>query len=319
MKNPCILIYSPLPGEAEEYFNFVRSALPDVDVYRASNLSEAQRALDTATILTGRQFPAELLYRAQNLRWIHQISAGVEDVIPFVSQRSDVLLTRSDGALIAPRMVEYVLGSIYALTQRFPSAWQQARRRQWQTYRGDKAAGKTVGLAGLGDIGSKIAHALSANGMQVIGWRRSNLTCPPGVSRVYRGADEFPAFAARCDFLVSVLPNTPETTHVFDRSAFKAMKKTAFLINIGRGSSVDETALAEAIAGGEIAGAFLDVFEQEPLPPDSPLWNLPNVIVTPHMSGPLVLEDLAPSFIENFHAFMAGLEPQRRVPPERGY
>ncbi|HTV71255.1 MAG TPA: D-2-hydroxyacid dehydrogenase [Rhizobiaceae bacterium] len=230
-----------------------------------------------------------------------------------------LMVSRTDGSAIAPRMVEYVLGAIYATTQQFPRAWAQARDRAWRPYLVGRASGKVVGVAGLGDIGALIALALNRNGMRVVGWRRSKAPLPDGVDKVYHGADELPAFASACDFLVSVLPATDQTKRIFDADIFAAMKREAVFINVGRGHSVDEDALADALEGDVIAGAVLDVFEREPLPTESRLWGLKNLTITPHVSGPLLPEDVISSFLENLARFRAGQPLHKLVDRRRGY
>lgn len=319
MTEVSILVFSPLSNEAEEYAQLLRKAVPDVTLHQATSVAEAGSDARQADILLGWRFPQELIETMPRLRWIHKISAGVEDMLPVLARKPQLMVSRTDGSAIAPRMVEYVLGAIFATTQQFPRAWSQASDKAWQSFRVGRASGKTVGVAGLGDIGSRIARGLHLNGMRVVGWRRSDGPLPEGVEKVYRGGDEFLDFVSGCDFVVSVLPATPETNDLFNAAAFKAMKPEAVLINVGRGNSVDEDALADALTSGDIAGAVLDVFKKEPLPADSRLWDLPNLMVTPHISGPLLPEDVIPSFIDNLARFRAGERLHKLVDPGRGY
>lgn len=216
-------------------------------------------------------------------------------------------------------MIEYVLGAIFAMTQQFPRAWAQSRQRVWQSYLVGRASGKVAGVAGLGDIGTLVALALHRNGMRVVGWRRSEAPVPAGVEKVYRGAGELAAFASACDFVVSVLPATDDTKCIFGSDVFAAMKPEAVFINVGRGHSVDEDALADALEGKRIAGAVLDVFQREPLPPESRLWDIDGLMMTPHVSGPLLPEDVIPSFLENLARFGAGQPLHKLVDRRLGY
>jgi phosphoglycerate dehydrogenase-like enzyme len=266
----------------------------------------------------GWWFPADAFGDAPRLRWVHKVSAGVEDVVYGQRHGPHVALTRSHGALIAPRMVEYVLGAIYAHTQRFDLAERQQRSHVWKLYLNGLAQGGTVGIAGLGDIGQAVAKGLARNGMRVIGWR--NTPAPvEGVDRVYAGRAELAAFAAACDILVVLLPLTADTRRLFDATLFGAMKESAYLINIARGAVLDERALIEALRAGRIAGATLDVFETEPLPAESPLWDMAHVRITPHVSGPVIPADVVGGFIENLDRYVAGEALARRVDEARGY
>lgn len=319
MSSPSILVYSPVPGEAAAYAQLLQKAVPDVTLHMATARDEVSPAAAKAEILLGWKFPEGLATSMPRLRWIQKISAGVEDMLTDIACRPDLMVSRTDGSVIAPRMVEYVLGVILATTQQFPRAWSQARERVWEPYLVGLASGRTVGVAGLGDIGAKIAQTLHLNGMKVVGWRRSDGPTPQGVETVYRGNAEFHPFLSACDFVVSVLPATEETNDVFDANAFAAMMPEAVFINVGRGNSVDEAALADALTAGVIAGAVLDVFKVEPLPADSRLWGLGNLIMTPHVSGPLMPEDVINSFLANLSRFRAGERLHKLVDISRGY
>lgn len=319
MSSPSILVYSPVPGEAAAYAELLRKAAPDVTLHVATAREQVSPAAAEAEILLGWKFPQGLTVSMRRLRWIHKISAGVEDMLTELARIPDLIVSRTDGSAIAPRMVEYVLGAIFATTQQFPRAWSQAKDGVWQPYLVDRASGKTVGVAGLGDIGAKIALALNVNGMNVVGWRRSDGSPPQGVEKVYRGKREFQRFVSVCDFVVSVLPATDDTNDVFDADAFAAMKPGTVFINVGRGNSVDEDALADALSTGMIAGAVLDVFKVEPLPSSSRLWGLRNLLITPHVSGPLLPEDVISSFLANLARFQAGTPLQKLVDAGRGY
>ncbi len=314
-----VLIFTPDAQEAAQYGALLRAAIDDVDFTIASTAEDAMSAIGRAEILFGWKFPAGLLARASALRWIHKVSAGVEDIVFDPDLPRSVHLTRSDGAAIAPRMIEYVLCAIYMTSQHFPRALRQQQRKLWSSYLVDKAEGKVVGVAGLGDIGSAIAQALAKNGMHVVGWRRSPSAAVAGVERIFAGPEELEPFVSACDFVVSVLPTTGETKGVFSAPVFAAMKNHAVFINVGRGASVDEDALADAVARGVIGGAVLDVFREEPLPESSPLWGLEQVIITPHVAGPIVPGDVVGLFIDNFRRYRAGQSLHREIDLRRGY
>jgi phosphoglycerate dehydrogenase-like enzyme len=316
---PPLLVFSPDTAEAQHYLELLHRDRPALRVTAPATLAEALGAGAEAEILLGWRFPTGLVGAMPKLRWVHKISAGVEDLALGGVLPAGIRLTRSDGAAIAPRMVEYVLGAIYMKTQGFERAFRQQARRHWELFTPDLAAGrKTVGVAGLGDIGSAIAKTLSANGMRVVGWRRAAVAAE-GVDRVYAGPEELLDFVAECDFVVAVLPTTRETAGVFSAEVFAAMRPEAIFINIGRGASVDEKALIAALRRRTIAGAVLDVFAAEPLPPESPLWGMEQVTITPHVSGPLIAEDVLPLFLQNLRRYAAGEPLLREVDLERGY
>jgi glyoxylate/hydroxypyruvate reductase len=314
-----ILVFSPDEPEALRYRQLLEAALPGAPIGSASTAKEARPFIADAEIIFGWKFPAGLLGQAASLRWIHKVSAGVEDVVSDPGRPASVRLSRSDGSVIAPRMSEYVLAAIYATNQKLMQAVHQQAGGLWRYYMVDRAAEKTVGIAGLGDIGSAIAAALHKNGMRVVGWRRSKAQPPNGVDRVYSGRAELRDFVSECDFVVSVLPSTEETKNVFDADVFAAMRPDAVFVNIGRGASVDEDALADAITNKRIGGAVLDVFKEEPLPASSLFWGLDRVIITPHVSGPIIPEDVVPFFIENFRRYRSGERLLKEVDLARGY
>lgn len=316
--SPRILVHSPRKKEADDYASLIRRRDPGSLLITSTTESEAQQRIRDAEILVGWFFPASIFANAPNLRWVHKVSAGVDDVAsnPLVDPR--VVLTRTDGALIAPRMIEYVLGAIFAIVQHFPRSWAQQRERKWQSFPVGLARGSTVGVAGLGDIGTEIARALQLNGMHVIGWRRTR-TESSRVERLYVGHDELLPFVTACDFVVVVLPATIQTRNLLSHEVFAAMKPSAWLINVGRGAVVDENALVVAIGASKIAGAVLDVFAEEPLSSNSPLWDLSNVLVTPHVSGPILPEDVVGCFLENLQRYRHGKPLLRRVDRNRGY
>jgi len=315
---PRILVHSPRQDEAQRYADLIRLHSPDADIVVSTTAEDAERLIDDAEILMGWHFPPPIFKKAARLRWIHKVSAGVDDVPMDTAISAHVVLTRSNGALIAPRMIEYVVGAIFAIVQHFRQAWRQQLDRRWEAFPVGLAHGSTVGVAGLGDIGEAIAHALQRNGMRVIGWRRTQ-TASSGVERVYAGLAELEAFATACDFLVIVLPATASTRGIFSGEVFGAMKPSSWLINLGRGSVVDEPALIAALRGGTLAGAVLDVFAEEPLPATSPLWGLDNVLITPHVAGPIVPEDVVGCFLENFIHYRRGEPMRRQVDRARGY
>lgn len=320
MKNsdsPRILLFVPDRFEAEEYGRLIESALPGANLFATSSPADFDSEIASAEIVVGWKFPRPSLVKGDGVQWIHKLSAGVDDVVG-AHVPAHTVVTRSDGAVIARRMVEYVLASILSWTQRSEIARRQQMDRVWKYYRIALAEGLTIGVAGLGDVGSSMARRLKVNGLNVVGWVRSPRQ-DSTVSRLYNGKEQLGEFIEACDFLVLTLPYTDETHHIFGADQFRRFKKEAVLINVGRGSLVDEPAMIDAIRSGQIAGAFLDVTEKEPLSALSPLWQMPNVFVTPHISGPVVPAEVIPLFLSNYQKYLSGQPLDRVADRFRGY
>lgn len=267
---------------------------------------------------------------APKLRWVQTHWAGVDTTInaPLFAS-GEVILTTGAG-IHAVNMGEYTLLMMLALAHRLPMAFKMMQAGTWSD---DRAAfmpmelrDATLGLIGYGQIGREIARLACAFGMRVIALRRRAPSegdqRSDGVTFVPR--EQLSALLAQSDFVVVATPLTPETRRMLDADTLRHMKPSAFLINIGRGAVVDEPALIAAIAEGRIAGAALDVFEQEPLPADSPLWRLAaegRVILTPHIAGqtPHYEARAAALFAENLRRFVHGQPLINRVDFERGY
>lgn len=252
------------------------------------------------------------------LRWVHTISAGVDHVLHAGLIDSEVILTNASGVFDTP-IAETVLAYMLAVVKRLPEFLDQQRAHRWHYLPLREMSGLAVGIVGLGAIGSGVARRCRGFDMRVLGLRRH-----PGPSEV---ADEvFPPerlhdLLARSDFVVISLPLTSETEGLIGGPELAAMKPDAWLINVARGAIVDEAALIEALQEERIGGACLDVFCEEPLPEDSPLWDLPNVIVTPHNSwaSPHLRDREAELFLENLRRYVAG-EPLLNVVDKRaGY
>jgi len=259
-----------------------------------------------------------MLRAMPKLRWVQKMGAGVDDLLPHWPPGTPVLLTRTDGRLIAPRMTEYVLWAILARTLRTDVAGRFRDERRWGYFEIGSVRQHTVGVAGVGEIGSGIARALRALGARVAGWRRTRAGCEC-VDELFCGDEQLRPFLAACSIVVLALPLTSATRRAIDASALAALRPDAHLINVGRGGVVDERALLEAIERGRLAHATLDVFESEPLPPDHPFWTHPRVTLTPHVSGPLIPEDIVPHFLDNVRAFDEGRPLRNVVNMERQY
>ena len=252
------------------------------------------------------------LFTLPNLRWFHTFSAGVDHPAFGALLERGVILTNSSGSSSKP-IAQYVLGMMLRVAKRMDDWAEAQRHRRWESIETDELTGKTAGIVGVGHIGGEVARLSRAFGMHVIGCRRSQRRArnvgelvPPERLGDLLGA---------ADFVVLAVPLTPETEGLIGEAELRAMRRSAWLINVSRGQVVQQTALVRGLREGWIAGACLDVFEEEPLPEDSELWSLPNAIVTPHNSGrsPLNLERGTEIFIENLGRFVEGRPLRNRV------
>jgi glyoxylate/hydroxypyruvate reductase A len=215
-------------------------------------------------------------------------------------------------------MCDYVAAAVLNSALRTFDGFEQQRRRQWEEYLVRSVEDGLVGVAGLGDIGSAVARRLLALGMNVRGWRRSE-TKQSFAFPIYSGTPGFADFLAGLEWLVLVLPLTPETRNIVDERALAKLAKGAHLVNVGRGELVDTAALCAAVRSGHIRGATLDVTDPEPLPRSHPLWSVPDIVVTPHVAGPLVPNKVLPYFLENVRRYEAGKPLEMRLYQRRGY
>lgn len=302
----------------EDFERRVHGVLPDVEVVRAARGGRRyQETLPRAEIIAGLP-GAEDLDRAERLRWLQLSSAGADRYVDAV--RSDVVLTSANGVYGVPTS-EHAIAMMLALVRRLPSCVRAAGEKEWDRSPGyDELYGRTAGVLGLGDIGSAVARRLKAFGMRVLALRRRPGRPPDFVDAMYGREGLYDVLSAS-DHVVNVLPATSATHHLIDAAALRRMKTAAYLFNVGRGSTIDEQALVEALREGRLAGAGLDVFEEEPLPKESPLWEMPNVVITPHRGGasPREAERIADLFLDNLGRRARGEELLNIVDRELGY
>jgi glyoxylate/hydroxypyruvate reductase len=311
-----ILVYSIYRSDIPRFERLLARALPEVSIRCASSPEQAAPYLAQTVILYGWGFPAEMPQQMPQLRWLQKMGAGVDEIIAGLP--AHVLLTRTAGRLIAPRMAEYVVGAILDQTARFDVARVQQQRRRWEFFEIGSIRDLTVGVAGVGDIGSIVAQTLRTLGARVVGWRRSAAPAP-AVDELFAGTAALPRFLGASNVVVLVLPLTKDTKNLFGAGLFARCRPGAHIINIGRGALIDEEALLAAIDAKIVGHATLDVFATEPLPPDHPFWDNPHVTITPHVCGPLVPEDVVPHFLANYAAFASGRPMQNVIDAERQY
>jgi phosphoglycerate dehydrogenase-like enzyme len=256
---------------------------------------------------------------ADRLRWLHIASAGVDPVLFPGLRESDVVLTNSRG-VFDDAIAEYVLGVVLSFAKDFARSLDLQRAGKWLHRETERVAGREVLVVGTGPIGRSIARLLRAAGLRVSGAGRRPRIGDPDFGEVHDTAElarHLPAY----DYVVAVAPLTEQTKGMFDARAFAAMKPTARFVNVGRGELVVTSDLIGALQGGQIAGAALDVFDTEPLPAQSPLWTMPDVLLSPHMSGDFVgwRNTLVEVFAANFCRWVAGEPLQNVVDKQLGY
>lgn len=275
-------------------------------------------------VLFGFRFPIEWLDKAPNLKWVQLASAGSDHMIKLGigDRRPDLLLTTASGIHEIP-ISEHIIAMILHFSRGFQKAIQFQAQHTWGRFRADEAYAKTVCMIGYGPIARRAARLCKALGMNVIAVRASIAAQQPGfeaIDRFYPTADLNEALGMS-DYVVVAAPHTPRTNKMIGKEQFEAMKRETVLINISRGALVDEAAMIDALKSGVIGGAGLDVFEQEPLPESSPLWDLPNVLITPHVSGsnPHYDTRVTRLFVENLARYLKGEPLHNLVNIERGY
>jgi glyoxylate/hydroxypyruvate reductase A len=265
--------------------------------------------------------PATVGERAPRLRWVQATSAGIgEFLVRTGLVQTDIRFTTAAGVHSAALAEFAALGLLY-WTKDVPFLQRRQAERHWERYAAESLAGRRVLVVGLGEVGREVARVCAAMRMDVWGMRRTaEGPLPPGVSRlVFR--DDLRDALAQVDALVLACPLTPETKGLIGAAELAALPASAILVNVARGAVVDETALIEALAENKIRGAMLDVFEREPLPVDSPLWSMPNVVVSPHSASTVSDENhrIVDIFVDNLDRFLDGRPLRNEFVAERGY
>jgi phosphoglycerate dehydrogenase-like enzyme len=304
-----------------------------MSIVNARDEAEALAQIVDAEAFFGKITPP-LLERARRLRWVQTPTASLEHYLFEALIEHPCVLSNMRG-LYSDVIADHVMGFVLSFSRNLHLYRDRQRERRWEPIGGeaglsDFVAGPafvseidrrhlhlsdcTLGVVGVGSIGSEICRRADAFGMRILGVDPRCREVPSVLDEVWPPARLFDLLR-ESDFVVIAAPHTPETYQLFRRDKFEAMKPTAYLINIGRGAIVDLADLVAALQSGRIAGAALDVFETEPLPSDSPLWSMPNVIITPHIAAASthIAERHLQTLLENIRRFVAGQEPLTRV------
>jgi phosphoglycerate dehydrogenase-like enzyme len=281
---------------------------------------ELDLLLADAEVIYGRRPPPDMLSRAPKLKWFQTFLAGVDHFLDEELIRSPIKITNMSG--LHTNVAEAALSIILMFSKRAPFILENKRQRKWVRYDPMAVEGSTVGIVGLGKIGKNIARLCKAFGMNVLATRRS-----AKAGDAFRYVDKiFPmsdlkVMLSKSDFVVSILPSTPETDKMFGEKEFMVMRQSSFFINMGRGNAVDEEALIRALSEGWISGAGLDAYEVDPLPLESMLWDLPDVILFPHVSGRMknYEQHINRIFCENLDRYIHGKRLKNLVDKKKGY
>ncbi len=288
----------------------------------------AQEAIADAEVVCCGNLSPELLAAAGHLRWISFWSAGMDGKATTELMARNLLLTNASG-VHGPNIAEHVLAFMLMFSRQMPFHLRSEIAGVWRRAADSRGvgpgelAGQTLGIVGLGRIGEVLTARAKSFQMRVVATKRNVQARYEAEIRpdVLYPPEELPRLLAESDHVCIALPYTPQTHHLFDAAMLARMKPTAYLYNIARGKIIDETALIAALQAGKLAGAGLDVFETEPLPADSPLWQMENVLITPHVAGntPHYFERVAALFAENLRRYLDGQPLHNVYDPARGY
>lgn len=297
-----------LTKDHKAYRALIAAELPEVHIF-TEPMAECEIVLGAPSMISKE------LGNLPNLKWVQSTWAGVEPLLD-PSLRHDYILTNARG-VFGGLMSEFVFGYLLTHERKIFELAQAQQRKVWKHFLTGTLRGKTIGLLGAGSIGAEVARTAKFFNMTIRGYTRSSEDCE--FVDEYFHVGELLKFANGLDYLVSILPNTKETRKIVDAELLSALPPHCVFINVGRGSAVDESALVEALESDKLAGAVLDVFEQEPLPQEHPFWTTKNLHMTFHTSAPSFPEDIAKVFIENYRLYIEGKPLKYQVDFDLGY
>lgn len=261
--------------------------------------------------------PYGLLNEFPNLKLIASLAAGVDHIFADKHLPKQVPIVRVMDPYMANDITQYVLACVLQHVKRMEAWDSYQKEKRWMKRPPFNFAEKTIGIMGLGFLGEKSARALLHIGLKVIGWRNSAKELD-GI-KTFFGKAQLKDFLAQSEILICMLPLTSETLNILNKETFSLLPKGSFLINLGRGEELVEEDLLQALDSGQLSGAFLDVFRQEPLPPEHPFWIHPKIHVTPHIASVTNAATAAPQVLDNYHRMMTGKPLMNKVDTEKGY
>jgi phosphoglycerate dehydrogenase-like enzyme len=304
--NLLIFLTHPEPTRSG-YEKYLKPRHPELNIATVGTRDEALKLAPTADILMafGPQVRKDFFQHTRRLKWVHSLGTGTDGITDSPYLGKDVIVTATRGIHGAP-VSELAFLTMLAFARDFRRIERQRGEKKWQRYPGTLLEGKTVGILGVGAIAEGLAPRCRAFGMRVVGISRTKRAVP-GFDVMYSRAEMVQA-VAELDYFVLLLPLEDDSRNIVNGRVLAAMKPTAFLINLARGGVLDESALITALNETRLAGAHLDALATEPLPPDNPLWSMPNVIITPHIGGYYdnYPRDAAKQFEQSLAHFRAG-------------
>lgn len=304
---------------ADAYARLISERFRKVRTIVAPDPERLERHIGEADALLALRFPVEVFEKAKKLRWFQCTGAGVDSILPLRDKVGHITVTNARG-IHGDIITDFVMAGVTMLHWNFRRFLREQADKQWNPRYVAPLADKTLGVVGLGSIGATIARRAKSAGMTVVGSKRDISVPVDGVDRLF-SPDALMDLLPLCDFVVLAVPATADTAALIGSAEIARMKRDAFLINIARGNVVVQAELIDALRTGTIAGAMLDVFEREPLPKDSPLWDMPNVIATPHVAGSPInyTERVFSIFGDNIERFLNGQPLKNVVDLRRGY
>ena len=318
-----LLMMPPQSDKTREWGQRVGTDHPDLEIIVPETMEGAEQAIAMADATYGT-IPPTLLPRAQKLRWLQAPQAAPPAGYYYRELIEHPVVVTNFREIYNDHIAAHVMAFVLAFARGLHVYLPQQQRRQWRKLPPDTGVvhlpEASALVVGVGGIGAEVARLASAFGMRVIGVDERRAEAPPGVAELHRAA-ALDRLLPQADFVILTVPHTPETEGFMNRARFQRMKTGAFFINIGRGMTTRLDDLAAAIEAGEIAGAALDVFEQEPLPAEHPLWTMPGVLITPHTAGygPYLDERRYEVFADNCRRFLAGQELRNVVDKSRWF
>lgn len=308
----------------DEFAETAKKTVPEAELKSYAEDGPAPAQLEEAEAVlrwvSGKRF-SEMVEKGPKVRWLHTASAGVDHVLtPAVRNKPNLTVTDS-GAAFTDTIPEFVIAWMLMVARRLPQLIAQQKEHKWQWIQQEELGGQTVGIVGLGPIGQGVARRAKALGMRVLGFRRHDSPAE-NVDQVLTGPDGLSQLLGESDFVVIAASLTESTRSLIGPEQLSQMKPTAWIVNIARGALIDEPALIAALRERRIGGACLDVFLKEPLPADSPLWDMPNVFISPHNSSggtPQLRAKQKQVFFDNLRRFVHGEPLAGVVDIQQGY
>lgn len=295
------------------WLKFLAQAMPDINVVAFDDCSTS--LLETTQVAVVANPDSKDLYKMPNLKWVQSVWAGVEKLMAYLPE--GILIARLEDPELDNAMAEAVLTNALFIHRKMHLYAKQQQERRWFQHNLKAAVECCVGLLGLGKLGLASGRVLQREGFNVCGWSRSKKTSLG--FQTYSGDDGLSRVLKKVDILVLLLPLTPQTRHLIDRKALSLMKPEAAIINFARGGIIDTDALIDSLNRQQLEHAILDVFEQEPLPEDSPLWGHPAITVLPHISAPTNKQSASKIVATHLHDWFESEEMPKLVDRTRGY